>query len=82
MAGFSPPAQKMVASTLKDVFVKKKMLEPEYVRYADEIVKTWKDYEHGKIKTISGDMLDRMLEHAGRFIRMMEEIEREKVKRD
>ena len=86
MAGFSPPAQKMVAPTLKDVFVRKKKLEPEYVRYADEIVKTWKDYEHGKIKTISGDMLDRMLEHAGRFIRrmeeLMEEIEREKVKRD
>ncbi|MCK4927582.1 MAG: hypothetical protein KAS11_03880 [Candidatus Aenigmarchaeota archaeon] len=84
MAGFSPPAQKMVASTLKDVFVKKKMLEPEYVRYADEIVRTWKDYEHGKIKTISGAMLDKMLENAGRFIRrmedLMEEIEAEKVK--
>ncbi|NOQ55913.1 MAG: hypothetical protein GQ477_03865 [Nanohaloarchaea archaeon] len=83
MAGFSPPTQKMVATSLNEIFVKKKKLEPEYVRYVDEIVKTWKDYEHGKIKTISGDMLDKMLEHAGRFIRrmedLMEEIEAEKV---
>ena len=84
VAGFSPPAQKMVASTLDSVFVKKKMLEPEYVRYIDEIVKTWKDYEHGKIKVITGEQLDKMLEHAGRFIRRMEalmdEIEDDNVK--
>ncbi|MBW6461821.1 MAG: hypothetical protein K0B07_02135 [DPANN group archaeon] len=85
MAGFSPPTQKMVATSLNEIFVKKNKLEPEYVRYVDEIVKTWKDYEHGTIKTISGDMLDKMLENAGRFIRrmedLMEEIEAEKVKK-
>ncbi len=74
MAGHSPPTQKKVAETLAAIFVKKGDLEPEYVRYADEIIRYWKDYEHGKIKDIKGENLDRMLENSGRFIRRMEDL--------
>ncbi|MEA3342740.1 MAG: hypothetical protein U9Q92_01105 [archaeon] len=82
LAGVSPPAQKEVAEALDNHFAKKGMLEPEYVRYVDEIVKYFKDIEHGEVKNITGEDIDRLMEQGIRIIeraeKLMDEIEREK----
>lgn len=72
--GVAPPAQKEVAAALETHFVLNKLLEPEYVRYCDEIVKYWKDYEHGNIKEIPGKKLDEMLEKVVRLVERMESL--------
>lgn len=72
--GVSPPDPKHVAESLRIHLVDKGLLEPEYARYADEIIRYWKDVEHGKIKEIPGSNLDECLEKGVHFVSRIERL--------
>jgi len=83
LVGASPPAQRELAEALDTHFVKKGMLEQEYVRYVDDIVKYFKDIEHGKIADITGEDIDHAMDRCIRIIDRAEllinEIEKEGI---
>lgn len=72
--GVSPPVPKQVASSLETHLVNKGLLEPEWPRYCDEVVKYWKKYEHGELKEVSGEKLDELLEKAVSYVKRMERL--------
>ena len=73
LIGVAPPIPKKVAENLKIHFVRKKLLEAEYAKYCDEIVKYWKKFEHGKIK-VDWEDIDEIAEKTARFISRMEKL--------
>ena len=73
LAGVAPPIPKKVAENLKIHFVRKKLLEEEYAKYCDEIVKYWKKFEHGKIK-VDWEDIDEIAEKTAIFISRMEKL--------
>ena len=73
LIGVSPPKPRKVAENLKIHFVRKKLLEPEYAKYCEEIVRYWKKCEHGKIKANWED-IDEIAEKTARFISRMERL--------
>lgn len=78
--GCPPPTPKKIVGDFKDAFYKTKMIEKKYVDFLEKVVKTWKDYEHEKIKEISGAEIDRLLkgteEYLDRLKKLREEIEK------
>ena len=79
--GCSPPnAKKEVIRDFKREFVDTKMIEKKYLDFLDKVVNTWRDYEHEKIKEISGTEIDKLLkqteEYLERLKKLREEIEK------
>ncbi len=74
IAGVAPPIPRELPEKLETHFVKAKKLEPEYVRYCEQTIKTWKDLEHGKIKDVDAERLDELIENSSRFVERMEKL--------
>lgn len=78
--GYPPPTPKYLVKEFKEAFYKTKMIEKKYVDFLEKVVKTWKDYEHERIKEISGVEIDRLLkgteEYLQRLKKLREEIEK------
>lgn len=81
-ADHSIPIQRALPADLEKYFVKKGLLELKYVNYCIEIIKLFKDNEHGKLGNISGEMLDGLIGKNHLFVERMgdliEEIEHRK----
>ncbi len=73
LAGVAPPIPKKLGENLKIHFVRKSLLEPEYAKYCDEIIKYWKKYEHGEIK-VDWEDIDDIVEKTTLFINRMEKL--------
>jgi len=73
LIGVSPPKPRKLAESLKIHFVRKKLLEPEYAKYCEEIVRYWKKCEHGKIK-VDWEDIDEIAEKTARFISRIEKL--------
>jgi len=69
--GVAPPAPKQVPEAVKMHLVERGLLEPEYERYCREIIRYWKDVEHGNVSEVPGGTLDVMLEKGTRFVSRM-----------
>jgi len=50
LGGYPPPTSKELVNSFKKAFLDTKMIEKKYVNFLEKVVKTWKDYEHEKIK--------------------------------
>ncbi len=73
--GLAPPAPKETCSVLRDVFVKKeKLLEEEYVKILENVLKTRKEIEHGTKKDITGKELDKLLEDSEKFMARLKKL--------
>lgn len=70
VAGVAAPIPKKLPGALDTHFAKKGILEQEYINYAREIVKYWKDYDHGERK-IHWAEIDDLMEKCARFIDRM-----------
>lgn len=79
MLNGSPPpnAKKELVREFKKEFLDKKMIEKKYVDFLEKVVQTWKDYEHEKIKEISGAEIDKMLKQTEDFINRLKELRKE-----
>ena len=76
MLNGSPPpnAKKELVKEFKKDFLETKMLEKKYIDFLEEVVQTWRDYEHEKIKEISGTEIDKLLKQTEEFLKRLKEL--------
>jgi len=73
--GLPPPTPKESPDVIRDIFIKKeKMLEEEYVKILEKVLKTRKDIEHGDKKIVTGKEVDSLLEDSKRYLKRMNEL--------
>ncbi len=75
LAGLPPPnAKKELVRDFKKEFVDTKMIEKKYLDFLDKVINTWRDYEHEKIKEISGEEIDKLLKDTEDFLKRLKEL--------
>ena len=74
--GLPPPTTKEVVGDMKKIFHdKEKLLEKRYIDILEEIViKYYKGYEHGKVKEVKGEDVDRLLKNAEDYMKRLKEL--------
>jgi len=78
-----PPttAKHGLVNDMKRIFVdKEKMLEKKYINILEKVVELWRDYEHEKIKEISGVEVDKLLKDSEDYIKRLKEL-REQIEK-
>ncbi len=82
MDGHPPPnAKKELVRDFKREFMDTKMIEKKYVDFLEKIVNIWKDYEHEKIKEISGEEVDKLVKGTEDYLKRLKELREEIEKR-
>lgn len=72
MYGIPPPTPKETPAVVRDVFVKKaKLLEEEYAKIIETLIKTRKDLEHGTKKTVTGEEVQKHMEMAEKYLKRL-----------
>jgi len=80
--GCPPPnAKKELVSDFKREFYNKKMIEKKYIDFLEKVVNIWRDYEHEKIKEISGKEIDKLLSDTQDYLKRLKELRKEIEKR-
>ncbi|MCX6746505.1 MAG: nucleotidyltransferase domain-containing protein [Candidatus Pacearchaeota archaeon] len=80
--GLPPPTPKHLVSEMKKIFVdKEKMLEKRYINILEKIVEIYKDYEHEKIKEISGEEIDKIVKDTEDYLKRLKELREQIEKR-
>ncbi len=80
--GLPPPnAKKELVREFKKEFYNTKMIEKKYIDFLEKVVNTWRDYEHEKIKEISGAEIDKFLKGGEEFIKRLKELRKQIEKR-
>ncbi|PIN81729.1 hypothetical protein COV11_01280 [Candidatus Woesearchaeota archaeon CG10_big_fil_rev_8_21_14_0_10_30_7] len=75
MYGVPPPTPKETPQVLRDIFVKKeKLLTESDVKIIENLIKTRKELEHGDKKSITGKMLDEMLDGAEKYLKRIRKL--------
>lgn len=79
LAGHAPPVPKTIVQEVKDTLVdKEKVMSAGDLKTLEKVVKYYKDYEHGKLKEITGKEIDELKKEAEVYQKSMKEI-REKL---
>ncbi|MFA5992820.1 MAG: nucleotidyltransferase domain-containing protein [Candidatus Pacearchaeota archaeon] len=79
--GLPPPVPKDTAEIFKKTFViEEKVLEKKYADILDNIIKIYKDYEHGKINEIDGVTVDKLVKDTTDYINRMKKL-REQIEK-
>jgi uncharacterized protein (UPF0332 family) len=83
--GISPPTPKETIKLLEEILVKKeKILEQKYVNILENLRKFYKGMEHGKIKSITGAEVDKIIadteEYLKRIKKLFNQIEKKREK--
>jgi len=81
--GLPPPNIAETVREMKRIFVEKeKLLEKKYIEILEEItIKYFKGYEHGKIKEVKGEDVDRLLKNAESYMKRLKELREQIEKR-
>jgi len=78
LAGCPPPnAKKELVRDFKREFVDTKMIEKKYLDFLEKVIATWRDYEHEKIKEISGKEIDALLNETEDFLKRLKELRKQ-----
>ena len=72
--GAPPNAKKELVREFKKEFLDTKMIEKKYIDFLEKVVQTWRDYEHEKIKEISGTEIDKLLKQTEEFLKRLKEL--------
>ncbi|MFH0831442.1 MAG: nucleotidyltransferase domain-containing protein [archaeon] len=73
--GIAPPTPKETVELMRKIFTEKeKLLEKKYIDILSRIVTIYKNYEHEKVKTISGKEIDELLESSAEYIKRLKEL--------
>jgi|SaaInlV_200m_DNA_2_1039689.scaffolds.fasta_scaffold01429_11 uncharacterized protein (UPF0332 family)/predicted nucleotidyltransferase len=72
-----PNAKKELVRDFKKEFLNTKMIEKKYVDFIDKVVSTWRDYEHGKLKEISGKEIDDLLSKTEDYLKRLKELRKQ-----
>ena len=80
--GLPPPTPKQTVSEMEKIFLtKEKMLEKKYIAILEKIVSLYKDYEHEKLKEISGTEIDKLLNDSEDYLKRLRELREQIEKR-
>ena len=81
--GLPPPTAKHgLVADMKRIFVdKEKMLEKRYINILEKVVEIWRDYEHEKIKEISGTEVDKLVKDTEDYLKRLKELREQIEKR-
>ena len=74
--GKQVPDPKNTPKAMKEYLVDTKLLPKSYLPLMEEVIKFRKDVEHKKIKSISGEEVDKWIKKAERYVKKMESIYR------
>lgn len=78
MYGVPPPTPKEAGSVMTDILVKKEgLLEPEYVKILEKVLKTRKDLEHGIRRKVTGKEMDEMVTKADVYLKRIDKLFKE-----
>ncbi len=84
--GISPSTPRETIAEMKKIFLnREKIMSLKYIKILEKIVSTYKDYEHKKIKEISGTNLDKLVSEFKEYLKKLKELRiiiEEKTKRD
>jgi predicted nucleotidyltransferase len=81
LAGEAPPVPKTIVDDVKKVFVEKeKIMTADDLKTLEKTVTLYKDYEHGKLKEISGKEIDQLLHDALEYQKMLKSL-RKKIEK-
>lgn len=72
-----PNAKKELLREFKKQFYDTKMIEKKYVDFLDKVINTWRDYEHEKIKEISGAEIDKFLKGTEEYLERLKKLRKE-----
>ncbi|RLJ06057.1 MAG: hypothetical protein DRP13_02770 [Candidatus Aenigmatarchaeota archaeon] len=72
--GKIPPRPPDAAKTLRKTLVEMKLLEEEYVKYLEDVIKLRKDVEHKRIKKVSGKEVDEWIKKTKAFVKKMQDL--------
>jgi len=79
LAERAPPVPKVLAKEVKEVLVnKEKVMGMKDWNFLDKTMKMWKDYEHGRMKKISGKEIDEIYKEFESYMKNIKKI-REKL---
>jgi len=80
--GLPPPTPTQTVKEMEKVFLnKEKMLEKKYVLILEKIIGLYKDYEHGKLKEISGTEIDKLIKDTEDYLKRLKELREQIEKR-
>ncbi|MEK6908720.1 MAG: nucleotidyltransferase domain-containing protein [Nanoarchaeota archaeon] len=75
LAGHAPPAPKHMVADVKKVLVDtEKIMSVNELKFLERVIKLYKDYEHGTLKTIPGKEVDELLEESKKYDKKLQEI--------
>ena len=79
--GCPPPnAKKELVRDFTREFYDTGMIEKKYITFIDKVVNIWRDYEHEKIKEISGKEIDKLLKDTEDYLKRMKTL-REQIEK-
>jgi len=76
-----PNAKKELLRDFKKQFYDTKMIEKKYIDFLEKVVNTWRDYEHEKIKEISGAEIDKFLKGTENYLERLKKLRKEVEKK-
>ncbi|MGD9275918.1 MAG: nucleotidyltransferase domain-containing protein [Candidatus Pacearchaeota archaeon] len=80
--GAPPPTHKETLKLMKEIFVdKEKMLEKRYLNILEKVIKLYKDYEHERLKKISGTEIDKLVKESEDYVKRLKELREQIDKR-
>jgi predicted nucleotidyltransferase len=75
LSGNAPPEPKIIVQEVKKVLVEKeKVMTIKDLKFLEKIVGMYKDYEHGKLKEVSGKEVDELKSGSDSFVKSMKEV--------
>lgn len=75
--GRAPPTPKQTIVEMNEAFVKTKMLEKKYLTTLEKVVDMFKDYEHEKLKEVSGSELDKLIKASEEYLARLGELRKD-----
>jgi predicted nucleotidyltransferase len=75
LAGQAPPAPKTIVEEVKKLFVdKEKIMGVRELKILEKVVGLYKDYEHGKLKSVPGAEIDKLLKDSAEYDKKLKEL--------
>lgn len=82
LAGHAPPIPKTIVKEVKEVLVEKeKFMTMKELKTLEKLVGMYKDYEHGKLKEVSGKEIDTLLVDVREYTKKMKDLRSKLEKR-
>jgi len=75
LAGHAPPVPKTIVADVRKEFIdKEKIMDQKELKTLEKVVGLYKDYEHGKLQSISGAEIDTLLKEAADYDKKLKEL--------